>query len=150
MSAVMERAARLNDAARTRVRARRPAEVLAPAPVAVEVSRLSAHAEVVEVETLALAASVRGDVFGIEALGPEAATRALLASEAAYGPIVRRVVLLTFVGDPLTVQELELVGQLSAVERTIPDAMTRGAWTALGVDGLSAPGMPVAKQIERR
>ena len=149
MPALMERAARLNEAARVRAH-RRYYEALASVPVPVVVERLSCDAEVVEVTTIALEAIVPGGVWALDAFGPDAATRALLASEVGYGPIVRRVVLVTFIGDPLTVQELTLVGQLSAVERTVPDRMTRDAWGAVGVEGLGAVGMPVVKQMERR
>lgn len=123
------------------------AAALAPAPVPVEVARLSPSAELVEVgETLPLGAT--GSAF--KTLDDEAAARAHLNNPAPYGPMVRRIVLVGFVGDPLMVQELELVGRLSAIERTAPDRETMRRWVQVGVQSAMAEGMPVLKQMEHR
>lgn len=122
------------------------AAVLAPLPVAVEVARLSPSAEVYE---------IAGDPIRFESTPPafapvddEAAVRAAVRST--YGPKVRRIVLVGYVGDPLTVQELELVGQLSDVERTAPDRETLRRWVQAGVRGVMGEGLPVLKQMEHR
>jgi hypothetical protein len=120
-----------------------------PLPVTIDQPRLSDAGEVVEVETVGLRATVRGDVHAPELLGARTALAHHLRSEAGYGPQVRRVVLVGFVGQ-LELQELVLEGQLSAVERTVPDTMTRQHWAAVGVEGLEAAGMPIVKQMENR
>lgn len=121
------------------------ASALAPAPVAVEVARLSPSAEVVEeVDRVVLEASAPS----CSSPDDEAAVRASVRES--YGPRVRRIVLVGFVGDPLTVQELELVGQLSDVERTAPDRETLRRWVQAGVRGVMGEGLPVLKQMEHR
>lgn len=120
------------------------AAVLAPAPVAVEVARLSPSAELVEVDAVVFDSTPPA----FAPVDDEAAVRASVRQ--AYGPKVRRVVLVGFVGDPLTVQELELVGQLSDVERTAPDRETLRRWVQAGVRGVMGAGLPILKQMERR
>lgn len=120
-----------------------------PIPVTIDQPRLSDAGEVVEVETVGFRATIRGDIFAADFLADRTALAHHLSNEAGYGPRVRRVVLVGFVGQ-LEVQELVLEGQLSAVERTVPDALTRRTWAAVGVEGLEAEGMPIVKQMENR
>lgn len=121
---------------------------LAPAPVAVElVARLSPAGEVVELDET-IAWGVAPSVYA--STGEDVALRAHLNNPAPYGPMVRRTVLVGYVGDPLTVQELDLVGRLSAVERTAPDRETLRTWIQAGAHGAMAAGMPILKQAEVR
>lgn len=110
-------------------------------------ARLSAEAEVVEVDSTA-GLTVTPSAFALD--DDAAALRAHLANSSPYGPTVRRVVLVGFVGDPLTVQELALVGRLSAVERTAPDRDSVWRWADVGAQALMGPGMPIVKQAETR
>lgn len=122
------------------------AAALAPAPVepAATFARLSPSAEVVEVGRTAYESTLPA----FAPVDDEAAVRASVRES--YGPTVRRIVLVGFVGDPLTVQELELVGQLSDVERTAPDRETLRRWVQAGVRGVMGEGLPVLKQMEHR
>lgn len=125
------------------------AAAFVPAPVVIDQPRLSDLGDVVEVDTVGFSTTLRGDIYGVDALAARTAMAAHLRSDAPYGPTVRRVVLVGYVGQ-LEVQELVLEGRLSAVERTVPDAMSRHYWAVVGVEGVAAEGMPIVKQMENR
>jgi hypothetical protein len=150
---LLAKAARLNEAARRRM-FRRPAEVLAPVPVAVDVPRYAAQLAPVEtVETMAFdsvlarreapdavtgliatwAHALDGETnpFVPEAECYEAATRNHAASRAPYGPEVTRVVLAV---SPAGGQRVAVVvGRLSALHRAYPDQATLATWAEAGV-----------------
>lgn len=74
-----------------------------------------------------------------DAEGAAAAMRQHLANEKAYGPVVRRPAIITYVGS-LEHEEVLLVGRLSAIDRVIPAKETLDAWRDAGVLGLDDPG----------
>lgn len=120
------------------------AAALLPAPIVV---RLSDDPEEVAIEDTA-GLTIEPSAFASE--DADAALRAHLANPAPYGPTVRRVVLLGFQRDEMTIQELALVGRLSAVERTAPDRDTARRWAEVGAPGPLGQGMPIVKQAESR
>lgn len=141
--------------AMTRAR-KRKAQALAKSPVVVEkpIPRLDPQQLTeLEIDTVGLPSRAPGlwavvrDTSRPEGVAPvltdaecaAAAMRQHIASEKPYGPIVRRPAIITFLGS-LDVEEVLLVGQLSAVERTAPDMLTLEAWREAGVQGLDDPG----------
>jgi hypothetical protein len=120
------------------------AAALLPAPIVV---RLSDDPDEVAIEDTA-GLTITPSAFASE--DADAALRAHLANPAPYGPTIRRVVLLGFQRAAMTIQELALVGRLSAIERTAPDRESARRWAEVGAPAPMGVGMPIVKQAEAR